>query len=374
MKKKYRIIDIILNFTIFFLIFLNSFISLVLNVISIIFLNNKGKCTYLLLILNLSLINLYRIPHSDYFRYFIRYYDLGKLSIDGLKKYLLHRTDYIFYISKYVFAINKISFFIWAFCYSLFIYIILYMISLDLKNRENRIFVFFLISPFNMTRFVGAMILFSYGFIKVSKVKKHIIIVCSWLTHKFFLISYIILFLKKNRIIISKYLTIILVLFTCLLMAIFRNIVVNFIGEHIFFSEKYYNLNKLNLEFSLYAFRKYIKLLLGVVIYIIICNDKKNGNFMRVNLIVLAIMFQISKVISGRYFGIILFVGTLLFFKNVNKGLKRKLVISLLFLIQLIEFQDNIRYGLKTNTYPFYQKIQEKEEILNKLTKEGSIK
>lgn len=84
--KKSEFLVILLNIIVFFIFFINSFVSLVINLVMIIFSKIKNKYSFYLLILNLSVINLFRIPHSDYYRYYgatrfvIKSYDMLKVA------------------------------------------------------------------------------------------------------------------------------------------------------------------------------------------------------------------------------------------------------------------------------------------------------
>ncbi|MEG1009487.1 MAG: hypothetical protein RSF67_06735, partial [Clostridia bacterium] len=99
---------------------------------------------------------MFRIPHSDYYRYHKYYYYLKGLSINEFLKTLPGNPDYLFYIQKYIFARNGIEFSIWAFFYSLACYTIIYFLTKDMKDEKYRLGVFILINPFNITRYIFA--------------------------------------------------------------------------------------------------------------------------------------------------------------------------------------------------------------------------
>lgn len=375
MKKKYNLKYILFNFFIAIISIFNSFIGLLINILGIIFFKNVGKSSYLLLILNFSLINLYRIPHSDYYRYFTRYYNLQNLSVQEFKVHLLKKEDYLFYISKYIFSSNGYSFFLWAFFYSLLIYVIIYLISLKIKNDKYRVYVFLLINPFNITRFVGAMVLGTYAVLSMDIIKKNIFMIFSWLTHNFFVVSYLINFIKKKNFKLKIYSFIFSGILISTTLILFKIELINILKNYIKIGESYYNLENENFNLSLSSIRGSIDQILNLIIIILLLFDKKLKGFIRVNIIIVLPFYFIAKIIFTRYLNIIIFLGVILcFMENRISNKKRMIIIMIIIIKQLINFQDNIRYGIKTNTYPVKERILSKDEVLKYLNIDGGIK
>lgn len=217
------------------------------------------------------------------------------------------------------------------------------------------------------------MIIAIYALFSVSKLKKHTFIIISWLTHKFFLISYLVLFLKKIRIKIKKINIIVLSLLILIISYFFREQFINIIGEYVSISEKYYNTNDLSYAFDLYWIRRSLIKFLNFLIIIILFYDNKNI-FISINIFLLTLFNILSRVVFERYLEYVLLIGVILYLKDHSKSKMRNLIIIIILLKQTIFFVQNIKYGLITNTYPFKQKILTKDEVQRYIDENGALR
>lgn len=360
----------------FFLI--NPILSIILNLY--LCYKNKRNIFYIVLIFNLSLINLFRIPHSDYYRYYKYYYYLKTLNLKDFIQTLYGNPDYLFYIQKYICARNGIEFSIWAFLYSLICYIIIYFLSNDLENKKYRLGFFLIINPFNITRFLLAVIICIYVFFKIKKkYLKYLLYLIGILFHKFMIIFLFFEILKKNKLKLNKKRFYISVLVVSILAVLGKKYFLYSLG----ISTKYYSsAYQTFLDFSFQNLRVKIDFYINMLIIIIYfsikkCNLKeiKEDNFYRYLLILIFGMYFISNIIVGRLLHVVTFLIIYSLMNTENKfDAKKNIVLGLLLFLQLIIYSDEIRYGVQTNSFPINLEITSMEKVDYYLNEKGHIR
>lgn len=356
------------------LFFINPFISLLYNIyIYIVKECNKLK---VLLILNLSILNYFKVPnYGDYVSYIDFFYRFN--DILNLKNFLKYEKDMIFYFSMYLLNYLKFEYSEWAFITSLVCYyFVLETISL-LPNEGGNKFkyvYFFIYNPYYITRSALASSIFIYTIIYYKKngfrIKIILYSIMSILTHisTIFIPIYIYLqkILKNNKkMILGTRYSIIIAVFALLCGNFFKeilakifiifNISLNYSSGDFVFEKMNYIYKIKSLLTSYFIF--FIPILLSYR------TKKYNQSEKKIYLSIIVMFFLLGfSPILARRLGI--FIIGILICTIPGKIIKKKIRICIysLFLISLlISYREHLYAGYYSQSYPFkFQRITKK--------------
>lgn len=351
-----------------FLLFINPALSYILILLYYFFLNNKNWIMIFLLLLNIGIIAIFKLPNSDHYRYYRFFEDIGILTKEEFYNFLIGQKDYIFHIYMYLCS-KYLNYKFWISGLTIATFLFLILSLKDQKKFLGKKLIIFFFDPFNIKRWTLGIALYIFGEKYTKKYK-----ILGILTHLSILILPISKIFSKfipNKIIYKK--KVVVLIFMFIIGIIFSRMFSLFlkqVGVH----EIYLNwrIDSMLIEGNLKArIVNVYTVYLDYAIFFFIFFSKKNAidlSERKIEMLITFILINslcINLVMSRRLLQIFIIFYVYNYFEKIDKRQIKKIILIMLLSKYFLLFVVNIKYGYKVKSYPILSNVTKEKIMLN---------
>ncbi len=140
---------------------------------------NRNLLIIFLLLANIIVINIYKIPTSDHYRYYRLFHDLVVFDTNKMfYEFLSDSRDYIYYVYMY-FCNKNFNYLFWVASYACFTFFCVIYSFEKYESLWSKKLIFLFFDPFNIKRWTLGMGMYLYGSLKKNRIFWKILGVCT---------------------------------------------------------------------------------------------------------------------------------------------------------------------------------------------------
>lgn len=360
---------------------INPIFSLIVSLYAYIYF--KHNSYLFILILNFIVLNYFKQPVGDYYRYFIFYESMGESSLEEFFLYVTQKGDFIFYLIRYVSYNLGVSFSQWAAIQSFLCYIFIFLtINLIKKDRANYLIFLLVLSynPYTISRAFLATSIVTYGLALL--LKKRQLIGIGWILIAVFThISTIfapLVYLLSRLVTVNRKWYLFFLVGSVICVYVVKSLLFK-VGDSLGIPTIYFDGDLVFVQLSM-AGKIKVLLLTYIIPFFMLFSPffiKANDKSKELKFIILSGIVTLSIIIAfpiiGRRLLFVIFPFYILCLSMVNFSLNRLWSWYLVFFFH-VNFISHTLYGFYTSGYPVHYEEITSERVYQEINPDGTYK